>query len=247
MADLVLAGVLGAAVLAIVLLYRGYQRNRALITQLRAELAAQKIAAMSHQHSPRHAVPPDPARRKGHLSLYMGGGVLAAVFSFGGRIREVWRAHRVVTAAVTTVAAAGTAAAITFTGGTAPAPGDVPPPAPRNTAPLPPPEPQSDTVADEEPARERPAVQDSLRDPEKPSVLPMSAGERETPAPAPSPTVTARATPPVAAPPPTTPLASPPAISSRPTPSASATRRPGRCLDLRPLVGACILKEKTPR
>ncbi|CAM5482308.1 MULTISPECIES: hypothetical protein [Streptomyces] len=44
MIDIVLAGVLGAALLAVVLLFQGYRRNRALITQLQAELAAQRVA-----------------------------------------------------------------------------------------------------------------------------------------------------------------------------------------------------------
>lgn len=245
MADLLLAGVLGAVVLAVVLLTRTVQRNRQLIQQLRAEVAAQQIAAMTQQPGPRHAAPPDPARRKGHLSLYAGGGVVAAVASFGGRLRDMWRAHRAVTVVVSSVAAAGTAAAITMTGGTGGAPVDKPVRTPGRMAPAPPAEPPAEPVADEELAREHPVVLEPRKDPEEQDVRPLIAGEEEAPPATRPPAPMAKPSAPAVTPPP---AVSPPAAPATPsaTPSAPTTRGTGRCLDLRPLVGLCVLKEKTP-
>lgn len=235
-----LAGVLGAAVLAIVLLSRGYQRNRQHITELRAEVTAQKIAAMA-KPGPRHAAaPPEPDRRKGHLALYIGGGIAAALASFGGRLRSAIRAHRAVTVAVASVAAAGTAAAITMAGGTGTAPIDEPARAPGRMAPAPPAEPESAPVAEEETDREHPAVLEPRRDPEEPDVLPFSAEGGETPtAPPPAPTVqpsTSPTPPPVASTPP-----------ASPAPAPSTTSRPDRCLRLPPVVEVCAPRGERQR
>ncbi|MFH8577209.1 hypothetical protein [Streptomyces zaomyceticus] len=129
MADVLLAGVLGAVVLAVVLLYRAHQRDRARITQLSAELAAQKIAALTFGGP----IPlpdeedPEPVRRKGHLSLYTGGaGVAAVLVSFRDRI---WAAtsgntHLVAAVAAATLAVASTAAIMMTTGSSATPPPD---------------------------------------------------------------------------------------------------------------------------
>jgi hypothetical protein len=98
----VLAVILGAALLAVFLLYKGWRKNQAQITRLHAEVTAAKIAALSMPAQsvadraatapPLAAVPdlddnedegedePDgqPTRRRRHLSLYLGGGGIAA-------------------------------------------------------------------------------------------------------------------------------------------------------------------------
>lgn len=127
MTDLVLVAVLvlmalllGAASLAIVLLYRGWKSNRALITDLKAQVAAQQIAALTTGlHPPAlGGVPPaeEPVRRRRHLALYIGGGVVAAFWAIGDRIRSYWRGHRALTVtAAATVATVSTAAAFYLT------------------------------------------------------------------------------------------------------------------------------------
>ncbi|MGY5033247.1 hypothetical protein ACWC9U_20610 [Streptomyces sp. 900116325] len=131
MADVVLAGVLGAVVLAVLLLHKARQKDRALITQLRAEMAAQKIAALTHTgpvlygaEEAEEAEPPEPVRRKRHLALYIGGGVAAFIAFTGERARSLWKNRRTATATVTVasvaVAAAG-AFALTSSEGTSPA------------------------------------------------------------------------------------------------------------------------------
>ncbi|MGY3199828.1 hypothetical protein [Streptomyces sp. TE5632] len=111
-----LAGLLGAAVLAIVLIYRAQQKQGAMITQMRAEATAQKIAALTQRQQPlpEESEAPEPVRRKRHLGLYIGGGVVAVIASFGRRLRSaVTRSPRNVVAATATVAAlAGTATAL---------------------------------------------------------------------------------------------------------------------------------------
>lgn len=59
--DVVLAGALGAALLAIALLYTGYRRNRALIQELRAELRA--CALTSFHGAANDSQPPGPEAR----------------------------------------------------------------------------------------------------------------------------------------------------------------------------------------
>ncbi|WP_329307003.1 hypothetical protein OG322_26130 [Streptomyces sp. NBC_01260] len=119
MADVVavlLSGVLGAVVLAGALLHKAHQRDRARITQLSAELAAQKIAALTFGGPPT-LLPqeePEPVRRKKHLGLYIGGGVAAFLASTGEQIRHAWHGHRTATTATVTVAAASVAAVGAF-------------------------------------------------------------------------------------------------------------------------------------
>jgi hypothetical protein len=129
-----LAGILGAALLAVFLLYKGWRTNQAQITRLHAEVTAAKIAALSmhaqpvaaraEEAPPLAAVPdpgsdddelPDaqPTRRRRHLSLYLGGGAIAAfIFPFVESAR-----HRKVaafaTAAVSVASIGGAAVYLT--------------------------------------------------------------------------------------------------------------------------------------
>lgn len=130
MTDIVLAMMLmvamlllGAALLAIALLYRGHKRTREQITDLRAQVAAQQIAAItgggpiSGGEGGGDTSEPEPVRRKGHLSLYKGGGVVAAFAALAESLRIFGHRHRAITiTAGTTVATAGAAAAIFLTG-----------------------------------------------------------------------------------------------------------------------------------
>lgn len=111
-----MAALLGAAALAIVLLYRGWKSNRAQITELRAQLATAQIAALTGRPSTvdgdsAETTTPEPARRKRHLSLYIGGGVVAAFVSCREGLRNLVRSHTAVTA-VAAVATVGAAAAL---------------------------------------------------------------------------------------------------------------------------------------
>ncbi|MEU1180564.1 hypothetical protein ABZ464_23480 [Streptomyces sp. NPDC005820] len=103
MAEVVLAGVLGAAVLAIVLLHKNSQRQADRLAKVEAELAAEKIARITQQPLPL-ALPvddgPEPVRRKRHLALYMGGAVAAFLASLGSRLRDLVRGRRAVAATV---------------------------------------------------------------------------------------------------------------------------------------------------
>ncbi|MFI5629132.1 hypothetical protein ACIA8E_07090 [Streptomyces sp. NPDC051664] len=131
MSDLVLAGVLGAVSMAVFLLHKARQKDRAVITQLRAEMAAQKIAALTNTAPMLYATeeageaePPEPARRKRHLALYIGGGVAAFIAFTGERARSLWKNHRTATATVTVASvavAAASAFALTSSEGTRPA------------------------------------------------------------------------------------------------------------------------------
>lgn len=106
MTEVVLAGVLGAAVLAIVLLHKNSQKQADRLAKVEAELVAEKIARLTQQPvapaPPVEDEPPEPARRKRHLALYIGGGVAAIVTSLGNRFRSLTRQRR---AATVTVAA----------------------------------------------------------------------------------------------------------------------------------------------
>lgn len=140
MVDAFLSGVLGAVVLALVLIARQQRNLTAAITQLRVEITAQKIATLTHRAPPAETPEdiPEPARRKRHLALYIGGGAVAAFTALGAWFRSIWRRHRAATATATavTIAAAGTATALVLTAapGTPPAP-DVPkPPATASSA-----------------------------------------------------------------------------------------------------------------
>ncbi|MFF5655283.1 hypothetical protein [[Kitasatospora] papulosa] len=111
-AVVLLAGVLGAVVLAVVLLYKAHKKNQEIISKLSAEITAQKILALSqHGPVPLPAPEPEPARRKRHLVLFIGGGIAALLASLGDRARRVWHRHRTATVtvatAVTAVAAVG--------------------------------------------------------------------------------------------------------------------------------------------
>lgn len=115
MHDVLLAGVLGAAVLAIVLLHRAQQKQTELITQLRAEVTAQRIAAITGRPTPLAEDEDqlqEPVRRKRHLALYIGGGVAAVLASLGRRLRSALRpSPRTAVMATATVAAVATTAA----------------------------------------------------------------------------------------------------------------------------------------
>ncbi|MGW3445599.1 hypothetical protein [Streptomyces sp. NPDC001076] len=122
MALVLLAGVLGAAVLAIVLLYKNQQRQTARLTKIEAEFAAEKIARLTQQLVPpaiptEEEEPPEPSRRKRHLALYIGGGVAALLSSLGRRLRSIWKRSPALatTGTVTVVAVASTAAALCLT------------------------------------------------------------------------------------------------------------------------------------
>ncbi|MFE3033096.1 hypothetical protein ACFXKY_15800 [Streptomyces canus] len=119
MAHVFLSGVLGAAVLAVVLIYRSQQRLAARLAKIEAEVAADKIARLTQQLVPpalpaEEEEPAEPARRKRHLALYLGGGVAAILVSFGERLRSSWRRSPAFTATgtVAVVAVASTAAAL---------------------------------------------------------------------------------------------------------------------------------------
>ncbi|MFI1954847.1 hypothetical protein ACH437_23865 [Streptomyces xinghaiensis] len=125
MTDLVLALMallLGAVSLAIVLLYRGWKAHRDQITELRAQIATQRIAAITNgaHHAARDvktapatepAPESEPARRKGHLALYLGGGVAAVYLACRDALKNLIRRRPVLTT-VATVATVGTAAAL---------------------------------------------------------------------------------------------------------------------------------------
>ncbi|MFE6551641.1 hypothetical protein ACFVHS_25020 [Streptomyces sp. NPDC057746] len=115
MEDVLLAGVLGAAVLAIVLLQRTSKKHAQLLAELKAEATAAKIARLAQQQAP-ISVPEldedeaaEPVRRKRHLALYIGGGVAAVLASLGKRLKSAPRA--VAAATAVSVAVATTAAA----------------------------------------------------------------------------------------------------------------------------------------
>ncbi|MGW4731752.1 hypothetical protein ACWEQC_21760 [Streptomyces shenzhenensis] len=114
----VLSGLLGAAILAIVLLAHGWRKNRADINRLHADLTATKIAALTQlTAAPAQEDVPEPSRRKGHLTLYIGGGVAALVTWLGERLRSLGLRGSIATAGGTAVvvAAASTVAALYFT------------------------------------------------------------------------------------------------------------------------------------
>ncbi|MEH0579012.1 MULTISPECIES: hypothetical protein [Streptomyces] len=117
MVEVVLAGVLGAAVLAIVLLYKNGQSQTARLTKLEAELVAERIARITQQPVPLPVLTededPEPVRRKRHLALYIGGGVAAFISSLGPRLHALVRGRR---AAAVTVAASSVLVATTAFG-----------------------------------------------------------------------------------------------------------------------------------
>ncbi|MET7809847.1 hypothetical protein ABZT26_03170 [Streptomyces sp. NPDC005395] len=184
MIDAVLAGVLGAAILAIVLLYRGFQRNRELINQLRAEVAAAKIAAMAARPPVPTAVavgeqpappgpedPPPPVRKRRHLSLYKGGGIAALFISLLGCARAIYNKHQTSSALI----AAASVAAVSSTAVMSVTP----------YAETPRPEPTPPAIS----APERPdiAASDAQQPATSPSRLRVAEPTTPTPAPTPSP------------------------------------------------------------
>ncbi|WP_030237001.1 hypothetical protein [Streptomyces sp. NRRL S-350] len=130
LADVVLAAILGAAVLAIVLLARSHARHAKLINELRAEVTAQKILALTSAAALPAATAggegeiTEPctsrAKAKGHLALVAHEADAAPAVP-RHRLRASWAARRrALTVGVTaaTVLVGGTAAAIVTTGTT---------------------------------------------------------------------------------------------------------------------------------
>ncbi|MEV5048192.1 hypothetical protein AB0N20_27245 [Streptomyces griseoincarnatus] len=258
----VMAGLLGAASLAIFLLYRGWKSNRALITDLNAQIAAQQIAALTGVNTPPHPAA-EPARRRRHLALYIGGGVAALYTTCRDSIRRLLHTRPTLTtaAAVATVATVGTAAALVLVPGDS-ADTDAPAPSTASTDhpdPGPTPPPPAEEANGTDPGS---GVTDSgeLLAAE-PSLL---RTEDQTPgAQTPAPDTTPgknTAEPPVQTPPDgSRPTAEPPAPEPDPpgpvqppsgdTPSTGAPKQPeqpetdddGLCVDLPPLVGLCLL------
>ncbi|MFJ8143285.1 hypothetical protein [Streptomyces sp. NPDC096013] len=136
MTHVLLSGVLGAAVLALVLMHKSQQKLASRLAKIEAELAAEKIARLTQQlvppALPAEEVPAEPARRKRHLALYIGGGVAAIVSSLGARLRSVWKRSPALatTGTIAVVAVASTAAALCLpTNGTTTDTPDAPQPA----------------------------------------------------------------------------------------------------------------------
>ncbi|MGJ5693887.1 hypothetical protein ACM6RM_11985, partial [Streptomyces pratensis] len=94
-----------------------------MINNLHAELTAQRIAALTGPGplpvQDAAEEPPEPAHRKRHLALYIGGGAVAAIASLGGKLRSLLRGHTAAVAASTTViVGTAAAAALYLTSGT---------------------------------------------------------------------------------------------------------------------------------
>lgn len=110
-----ISGTLGALILAVAILYRRQKRQEALIRQLSAEVTAQKIAALTGQQQRPAGTPEqpsEPARRRRHLALYIGGGFAAAFTACRKALRRLDPKRTVATVAVTSVAVVGTAAGV---------------------------------------------------------------------------------------------------------------------------------------
>ncbi len=254
----IMAGLLGAASLAIFLLYRGWKSNRALITDLNAQIAAQQIAALTGVNAPPHPAPAEPARRRRHLALYIGGGVAALYTTCRDSIRNLLHTRPALTTAVATVATVGTAAALVLVPGDS-ADTDAPAPSTASTdhpnpGPTPPPsadeasgvDPDSDVIhngevlaaepsllqaEDQTPGAETPAPDTSPRTDtaEPPAQTPPGGSRPTTGPPAPEPDAPGTVQPP-----------------SDGTPSTGAPEQPetddgGLCVDLPPLVDLCLL------
>jgi hypothetical protein len=90
------------------------RKTRADVTRLNTELVAAKIAALTQTPlAPAREAHPEPTRRKRHLALYIGGGAVAFLASFGDRFRELMRRRRrtAMAVAASSVLITGTAAA----------------------------------------------------------------------------------------------------------------------------------------
>lgn len=121
----ILAGALGAIALIVYLLFRRLRQLSWQLTQLRVERDSERILReIGIRTGSRHieAIPTDaPARRKGHLSLYIGGGLASAVM----RLRDTCHAHRpaLVTSGAAATVAIGAAALLLSTNLNQPPPG----------------------------------------------------------------------------------------------------------------------------
>ncbi|MFE7216783.1 hypothetical protein ACFY0A_37585 [Streptomyces sp. NPDC001698] len=273
MNDMLLAGALGATIMALVLLYRSHTRHKALTTLLRAELAAEKIAriaaAQARPPSPLPADEPEPVRRKRHLALYIGGGVAAIIHSLRDRSRQVWQHHRVatVTAAAGVVAVAGASVALLMPPSSTATP-TLPPVGPEGASPavLPEAAPVSGTPPSEDDvlsvydtAAEEPLDEGDLEalaspsqesdpapsDPANTAEPETEDGAGTTPAViAPGATPQAPSEPPPAAPPA---ASAPPASSQAPAPQpppSPAEKNRGICIDLPGILDLCLLAKK---
>ncbi|WP_326792260.1 hypothetical protein OHA79_17220 [Streptomyces sp. NBC_00841] len=159
MAEVLLAGILGAVVLAAFLLHAAHRRNREIVTLLRAEVAAQRIAAITLGRTAvlpadDAAEQPEPARRKRRLALRISGGAPAFPASFGDRARSVWRGHPAATMTVTAASVAVAGALVLTSGGGTPQTANAAPPA---TAPGPVPGAGQDEKGDSQDAERSPA------------------------------------------------------------------------------------------
>jgi hypothetical protein len=159
-AEVLLAGILGAVVLAAFLLPRAHRRNREIIALLRAEVTAQRIAAITLGRTAvlpadDAAEQPEPARRKRHLALRIGGGPPAFPPSFGDLAAQpVWRGHRAATMTVTAASVAVAVALVLTSGGGPPQTANAAPP---TTAPGPVPGAGQDEKGDSQDAERSPA------------------------------------------------------------------------------------------
>ncbi len=235
----ILAGALGALALIVYLLFRRLRQLSWQLTQLRVERDCERILhEIGIRGGSRPVVnepPAVPVRRKGHLSLYLGGGVAAAL----ARLRDTWhrrRATMVASGAAATIALGAAALLLVTNGG----PGD-------DLGPTPPP---PESVSSEPGTPGGRASSGSAPPPESsPAGSPPSgAGDvgmgpgasAVTSAPARRPARSVSAAPSRAAPSFALPSPSPPSPSlsepTTPTPSASGGDATGRCLRVRALV-----------
>lgn len=253
-----MAVLLGAASLAIFLLYRGWRSNRALITELKAQLAAQQIAALTGdpgQPGGVDALPPEPARRRRHLSLYLGGGVVALLTSCRDGLRSLIRTRPAIAAA--TVATVGATAALVLVPGGPDGPdGSVPPTASSDTTDLQAAPPSPGESGGPGPDDVAPRGTGSLA--AGPPLLSPAEHDDDTPdgqtpagdappqsesAPQAEPGAADAVQPPTAAPPYTgaQPGDEPAAEEAPEPPAAPGTDSRGLCLEAPPLVDACLL------
>ncbi|SHI65086.1 hypothetical protein SAMN05444521_8137 [Streptomyces sp. 3214.6] len=90
----ILAGALGAIALIVYLLFRQLRELSWQLTQLRVERDSERILreiGIRSDSRPVMTTPTDaPARRKGHLSLYLGAGLAPALMG----LRDIYREHR---------------------------------------------------------------------------------------------------------------------------------------------------------
>lgn len=132
----ILAGALGAIALIVYLLFRRLRRLSWQLTQLRVERDSETILhdiGIRTGSRPARTTPPTaPVRRKRHLSLYLGGSAVGALW-----LRSRWREHRAGLVASGAAATAVVAAATLYLATTI----DLTPPGP--ATPVPPP---SETV-----------------------------------------------------------------------------------------------------